>query len=95
MAAPTPENFVFTQADDSRRHNGVVSALSDSGRADSPRPTDGVTVQCEPVLTQFVNGARRFVRCVVALPLSRLRFLRMRDKWKIINVQRNDKALLV
>jgi len=62
MAAPTPENFVFTQADDSRRHNGVVSAQSDTGRADSPRPTDCVTVQCEPVLTQFVNGARRLVR---------------------------------
>ncbi|KAI0232955.1 hypothetical protein LSAT2_016735 [Lamellibrachia satsuma] len=55
MAAPTPENFVFAHNDDFTRQNGVVS---ETGRADSPRPND-VTIQCDSVLKQFINDSRR------------------------------------
>ena len=63
IAAPTPENFVFAQDAILPGDNDIVP-LSDSVRADSPRPSECVNmpVMCEPVLNQFMSGTRRFVK---------------------------------
>ena len=62
IAAPTPENFVFAQNAIFSGDNDIVPS-SDTVRADSPRPSECVTipVMCEPVLSQFMSGTRRFV----------------------------------
>ena len=70
--------------------------IANDGREDSKRD---LSVDPESLVAASLNSTRAKWRCRAyifpVVKTFRLTFLRMRNKCKIVNIQRNDKALSV